>query len=165
MIIGIDPSLTATGLCAIPDDWSPNEWSRVRARTIVTKPGGDEADRLIHIAKSVASFAATYDATSIFMEDLPRGIRSSSVFRLAKLQGVIQTELRRTVGLAMVPVNVSSVRKFLLGTVPRGALAKVVVQEALRSLGAGFEDDAQSDAFAVANWGRSELGLWAVCAA
>lgn len=164
-VIGIDASLTALGIVAVPDDWSPNEWHRVKGRTVVTKPGGEDADRYLHLAKSVASFCATCNADSVWIEDLPRGIRSASVFRLAELAGVIKTEVRRQLGIPVTPVNVASARKLLLGSVPHGKLAKVIVEQALLSLGSHLEDDAQADAFCVANYGRSQLGLWCVAAA
>lgn len=162
--IGIDASLTALGLCAIPEEFGVSDWHRVFARTVITKPGGEDADRYLHLAKAVASFCAAYNADSVWIEDLPRGIRSSSVFRLAELAGVIKTEVRRQLGIPVTPVNPSSARKLLLGNLPAKGFSKLVVYEAFRHLGAHFEDDAQSDAACIAFYGRSECGLWTICA-
>src|SRR5262245_50249239 len=162
VIVGLDLSLTATGMVALPLNWDRN-WSRVKARTIVTYPGENALDRLLHIAKCVSSFVAASQGESIFVEDYIK--QGFNVGKLAELAGVVKVELRRVHGLTARPVNVSSARKLLIGSVPKGKLAKLIVLEACRSLGAKFEDDAQSDAFAVANYGLSELGEWFVSAA
>lgn len=163
-IVGIDSSLTAFGMCAIPADFAPNDWTRLKARTIVTLPGTIDAIRFEHIARCAVSFCNAVDADEVFIED--SNVWSGSTKRLCKLSGVVEHELYKELGIAPRLVNVSSARKLLLGSVPRQEkLAKVVVLESLRSLGGRFEDDAQSDAFAVANWGRSEMGLWCVSAA
>lgn len=163
-VVGLDPSLRAFGMVAIPDDFHPSDWSRIVARTMVTKPGGEDADRYLYLARAAASFCAAEQADSVWIEDLPRGIRSASAFRLAELAGVVKTEIRRTLGIPVTPVNVAAARKRMLGQVPAGEMAKVVVYESFRSLGAHFEDDAQSDAACVAFYGRSEMNLWTICA-
>jgi len=164
MIVGIDSSLTAFGLCAIPAAFSVHDWNRLKMRTVVTKPGSCDADRFAHIARCAVSFCAAMNADAVFIEDVPSLLRSKSTKRLTKLSGVVEHELRKNLGLEPTLVNISSARKLLLGSVPRGELAKVVVFESCRSFSPLFEDDAQADAFAVANYGRSEMGLWAVSA-
>lgn len=164
MIVGIDSSIAALGICAIPDDFGPRDWDRIKARTLVTKPGTADVMRFEHLARCVVSFCGAVEADEVFIED--SNVWSGSTKRLCKLSGVIEHELFKE--LAIVPrlVNVTSARKLLLGTVPQKKdVAKLVVEESLRSIGAHFEDDAQADAFCVANWGRSECGLWAVAAA
>ncbi len=164
MIVGVDSSITALGLAAIPGDWAANDWARIQARTIVTKPGSVDVMRFEHLARCVVSFCETVGADEVFIED--SSVWGGTTKRLCTLSGGIEHELYAKLAIIPRRVNVTSARKLLLGSVPRQqGVAKVVVQESLRSLGAHFEDDAQADAFAVANFGRSELGLWAVCAA
>ncbi len=162
-VVGIDSSLTALGLCAIPDSWEPNDWKRITARTVVTRPGSSDVIRFDHLASCVASFCDSVEADYVYIEDAL--VYRGNTKRLCKLSGAIELAVWRECHIEVVPVPVSSARKLLLGSVPRGELAKTVVLESLRSLGGRFEDDAQSDAFCVGNFGRSEMGLWCVTAA
>ncbi len=163
MIVGIDSSMLALGLCAVPNDFTLGDWSRVKARTIVTKPGTHDIIRFEHLAHCVVSFCASVEPDEIFIEDAL--VYRGNTKRICKLSGIIEHEIYRNLAILPRLVNVSSARKLLLGSVPQRDLAKKVVEESLRSLGAHFEDDAQADAFCVANFGRSEMGLWALAAA
>lgn len=60
-------------------------------------------------------------------------------------------------GLVVDDANQPTVRKFLLGRLPKED-RKVWVSRMLWEAKAPFEDEDQCDAFAVANWGLSELG-------
>lgn len=72
------------------------------------------------------------------------------------LGGVVRLELVRA-GIELTTVPMQTARKLLLGRCPKQG-AKVAVAEALRAAGARFEGLDESDAFAVLNWGMSEVG-------
>lgn len=161
-IIGIDASEKATGLVAVPAAWDLDQWQRVEATTLepVEVPG---VAMRRNISRRVAAFAAKFQPAAVYIEDYPRH-GAFNIGRLAELHGVIKDQLAE-LGLHVVPVNISSARKLLLGKLPTGkGAAKRTVLNSLRSVWMRGIDDAKADAFCVANFGRSELGLWCVAA-
>ncbi len=166
VIVGLDLSLRNVGMVAIPEAWD-QEWKALDHETFRTSTAGESSrtDTLIAIGTRVVDFCRRTEATHIYCEDYPRHLRSASVHTLAEVGGVVKARVREWTGLDVTPVNLSDARKLLLGRLPKADIAKRVVFEGLISCGAHFEDDHQADAFCVANWGLSELGLWCLSAA
>lgn len=164
MIIGIDASERALGLVAIPAAWDIDEWHAVIAQTLPAGTGGPSQLRR-SLAKQVVTFCRAVNPTRVYIEDYPRH-GAFNIGRLAELHGVLKDHVEFEFGVSVEPVNMSSARKLLLGKLPRGkGMAKKAVLESLRSVWIPGIDDAQADAFTVANFGRSQLGLWAVSGA
>lgn len=107
------------------------------------------------LKRALVAFARATGATKAFIEGYAYGLKTSA-HSLGELGGVVRLELVRA-GLELVTVPMQTARKLLLGRCPKQG-AKVAVAEALRAAGARFEGLDESDAFAVLNWGLSEVG-------
>jgi Holliday junction resolvasome RuvABC endonuclease subunit len=165
-VLGIDASLTSTGLCAIPLDWDL-DWQRLRCHTIprsLTKTASEREriERMQSIAVEVRCFAVQVHATAVWIEDLPSG-RAFNIPQLAELRGFIRAELARDLQLRLFVgrANQSTIRKLLLGKLPpsdrKKAVATMLDCMTAECVIQPFEDGDQKDAFVVANWGLSEL--------
>lgn len=162
-VVGIDPSLRATAAVLLAPTWRPGDWTMP-----VERAGYDLqratplqlAERLHVIAERMVSFVRVHRATHVFIEDYAFGMAGSSnaITLLAELGGGIKVELFGQLGLAAVPVNQSTVRKYFLGKLPPKDRA-AAVHTALRRVGAPWATSDPGDAFLVASFGRSELGL------
>lgn len=115
----------------------------------------ERARRTETIAARLVAFARSTGATKAFIEGYAYGLKTSA-HSLGELGGVVRLELVRA-GVELVTVPMQTARKLLLGKCPKQG-AKVAVAEALRAAGARFEGLDESDAFAVLNWGMSEVG-------
>ena len=165
VVLGIDASLTSTGLCAIPLDWDMR-WEKLRCHSIkrsLTKVATEREriERMQSIAVEVRCFAVQVHATAVWIEDLPSG-RAFNIPQLAELRGFIRAELARDLQLRLFVerANQSTIRKLLLGKLPPSD-RKAAVAAALDLMTADcvikpFDDGDQRDAFVVANWGLSE---------
>lgn len=166
VVLGIDASLTSTGLCAIPLDWDL-DWRKLRCLTIkrsLTKVASEREriERMQSIALDVRTFAVAVHATAVWIEDLPSG-RAFHIPQLAELRGFIRAELARDLQLRLFVerANQSQIRKLLLGKLPPSE-RKQAVAAALDLMTAEcpiqpFDNGDERDAFVVANWGLSEM--------
>jgi Holliday junction resolvasome RuvABC endonuclease subunit len=162
-VVGLDLSLTRPAACAIPHDWEIGKWRDLAWTSLETEPVENEHDRIVRIIKIVGhvrDFALVNRASNCFVEQYAFSRRSSSVTKLAELGGHARVEFL-TYGRMLQTVVASQARKLLIGKLPPKN-AKVMVQQALYAHGAPFPNDDVCDAFVVANWGRSELGLTAL---
>jgi Holliday junction resolvasome RuvABC endonuclease subunit len=162
-IVGLDLSLKRPAACAIPRDWELGKWSDLRWTSLETAPVETEHDRIVRIIKIVGhvrEFALENRASDCFVEGYAFSARSSSVTKLAELGGHARVEFL-SYGRMLRTVVASQARKLLLGKLPQKN-AKVMVQQALYAHGAPFSNDDECDAFVVANFGLSELGLTAL---
>ena len=166
VVLGIDASLTSTGLCAIPLDWDMR-WEKLRCCTIPTslpKSATDRAriERMQSIADRVRCFAVQVHATAVWIEDLPSG-RAFNIPQLAELRGFIRAELARDLQLRLFVerANQSTIRKLLLGKLPpsdrKAAVAAVLDCMTAECPIKPFANGDERDAFVVANYGLSEL--------
>lgn len=159
IVLGLDLSLAASAAVAVPLDWD-GDWSRDRACVVGEKLRRDATDaerarRTETIAARLVAFARSTGATKAFIEGYACGLKTSAHSR-GELGGVVRLELVRA-GIELTTVPMQTARKLLLGRCPKQG-AKVAVAEALRAAGARFEGLDESDAFAVLNWGMSEVG-------
>jgi Holliday junction resolvasome RuvABC endonuclease subunit len=169
VVAGLDLSLTCPACVVIPDGWKLGDWRNLeRTRAIVPSvqdrdPDRSKAIRLIKIVGRLREFVLENRATHCFVEGYAFSRHSSSVTKLAELGGYARVEFF-SYGRVLREVTVSQARKLLLGKLPPRD-AKKVVEAQLKRHGAEFADDNECDAFAIANWGLSELGLPFVCLA
>ena len=168
VVLGLDLSVRALGLCAVESTWDLR-WDRTRACTLEVPLTADEIGRahtlrLMALARDVRVFAVRVGATDVWAEDIGffDRTRIKSAIQLAELRSAVRVELERECGLTLRFVQSSSARKLLYGVQPPKGLSygqrKAWLLEPLRLAGAPFEDDAQGDAFCVANYALSELG-------
>jgi len=156
VLLGLDLSLTASAAVACDMSWD-GDWSRVQSCVVGEKLRKDSSDaerarRTESIAARLVAFARSTGATKAFIEGPAYSLRTSA-HSLGELSGVVRLELVRA-GVELVTVPMQTARKLLLGR---------AVAEALRAAGARFEGLDESDAFAVLNWGMSEVGGYCFC--
>lgn len=152
-VVGIDPSLSRTGVAICPLDWG-GDWTKVRMESVESKPcGKGHRDRLLRINQLVDGVLQKLEGVTgdVFIEDyaFSRGNRAHHL-------GELGYALRSRIGVEM-EVGIQAARKRLLGKVPREG-AKVAVYEALVAAGGKFLSLDASDAMCVCNYGLSELG-------
>jgi hypothetical protein len=157
--LGIDASLRAAGLVAIPFDWGC-DWSRV-ARATVGEALPQHASviqqvrRVVDIVHEVRSFARRHNVTHVWMEDYAFD-GSQRAHSLGELGGAVKAAVVVDLALPLVTVTASAARK-LLGTMPR-AKAKDHAHTLLTRAGAPLEwTRDELDAFLAANWGLSGI--------
>lgn len=163
VVLGLDLSLRSAAGCALGANWRPGEWG---AQTLVCGSGltvtatpAERAARLHDVAHRLASFAASVRADAVFVEDYAYGLAGRGGMMLAELGGAVKFEFHRLGLPPVVPVNASTARKYLLGArMPRKGAA-VATHRLLGELGCPFGTSDERDAFVVANYGRTELGL------
>jgi len=172
VVLGIDASLTGTGLCVIPAEWLPSSFVGPNALhrktigyTIASATSEECVIRLDLITRAVVDFAQRHHVTHAFIEDYAFG-QPNRAQRIGEVGGTIRLELYR-VGLIAQPVSSTSWRKLLIGYAgtPRGFPRGWLKKETFRIVrAAGFDDwgDDEIDALGVANAGRAALDLSAL---
>lgn len=151
MVLGLDLSLTASAVVAVPLDWD-GDFRRVQTLVVGERLHRDSTDavramRTDMIASRVLAFAQSVGATSAWVEGYAYS-QNVAAHSLAELGGVVRLALVRA-GIELHTVTASSARKLLLGKLPRGK-QKEAVQGALKAAGApaSWSPD-EFDAFAV----------------
>ena len=166
VVLGIDPSERGCGLVAVPANWR-RSFDRVRSVTLElgTTPKAPPAEKLAalrRMAIDAVIFAAASRVTHVWIERPPTH-QAFNMPKVLEVAHVIRHELFRELGLVSLWCEQSSARKLLLGKLPQSD-RKVITRTTVESLHR-FEDGDQCDAYVVANWGLSELGLPAFCGA
>lgn len=166
LFVGLDHSLTAFGLVAIRSDWGL-DLRRVRRATLTTKPGPVVPRRalLAHhvcewIRRQARRFGVPLSAVrvliegGIFMRGKPETIRSQE-----RLAGQVEFEVWRQLALELELVQQQTARATFMGSEAYRRGAGDAAQALMRGL-VGLEwDEAELDAFVVANHGLSLSGL------
>jgi hypothetical protein len=163
-VAGLDLSLRASAAVVLCRDWSPGDWSAVRSMIVgraLKKDASEHAriERVRWIAEELITFVVKAGATDVFVEGYAFS-KGTAAHALAELGGHTRVRLRES-GVNVYTVNMTSARKLLLGRVPRSD-AKIAVYSALRSAGWSVATTDESDAFACANYGLTEIGLTAL---
>ena len=171
--MGIDASLTGTGLVAVPADWGL-DWSKVaRAKLGLEVPmKASEADRirrLEYICKLTLEFAELHHATDVFLEQYAFSAKLSRAHAIGELGGNLKRDIVIGLGLPLTVVSPASARalfgKFSAvlkkgspkGT-PKPAPVKDQVHAVLKRAGLPLNwDGDETDAWVVANWGLSGI--------
>lgn len=170
-VIGFDLSLLNSAAVLIPGDWDPTkcDWNRLMYTRVgypIAKPGKDgpelRARRILHIVTELMAWMGL-PPKRVYVEDYAYGMAggSASITGLAELGGALKFELIRR-GCVVDPVNQSTARKFLLGKLPPKDRA-IAVHKVLEDCGCPWSREGEGsdpgDAFVVANYARTELGL------
>jgi len=177
-VLGLDLSLTATGLVLMAGDWDGN-WSSIHRGKLEPKIPRDATEnerieRIVKISNSVLAFAKDHRPTHLVVEQY--AMRSvpgrSHTHAIGELGGLVKAALRHALGLSIVAVAPATARKLLLGKLPptrakkggpKPPKQKDVVFQTLRTMGMPDDWSAdQADAFVVANWLLSGLGGYAL---
>lgn len=127
-----------------------------------------QVERRFDIAERIALFvlnqqkAPGMPRVHVFVEDAVGGLAGMGGLRLAELAGAVKHAVYSLTGLECSPVNVNTARKYLLGKLPKKDRA-VATHAALRRAGCPVLGDwstaDMADSFAVASYGRTEIGL------
>jgi crossover junction endodeoxyribonuclease RuvC len=147
IVIGIDPSLTASGVIILDDG------KLVLEKVIKSKPSGDrpidEVRRISTIVDEiVAQFIGFGTPTIVAMEGLAFMARNTSALvQLAGLNYMIRNELR-TRGIPFVIVTPSTLKKFVTGH--GNAPKDVMMLETYKRFGVSFMDNNICDAYGLA---------------
>lgn len=171
-VVGFDLSLTAPAAVAIPLNWRPGDWKRVKswlARPMA--PSKDDARGQLLRYKGIADWACSLvdeiggRTATYFVEQYAFSRNNAQASKLMELGGIVRLALFDRFGLVPHVVATSSARKLLLGKVPR-ADQKAHTQAAFFRLGAPKTwDENRIDAACVVNYGLTEFGRVALTVA
>lgn len=163
-IIGLDLSLRAAALCAIPIGWDGSSLGRIITRVF----GGDVPDasprahmrRMHGIAEGITTFCRDHHVHRVFVEEYAFSTgREAQSSRVRESGGVVKYRLWRKLGLIAEPVVASSARKTLLTKCPQKG-AKDFATKNIRRLEGSARDwsEDERDAFCIANHGMMLCG-------
>jgi len=164
--LGLDLSLNATGMVAVPADWN-GEWHRIRRHTYgedLTKDAPEPAriGRLLRISSEVLAFARLHRVTDVVCEQYAFSAQAAQARALGELGGVVKVRLSLELGLNAQPVPPASARKLLLGKLPTRGVKEATHEELVRMgmpIQWGLDE---MDAFVVANWAMAAVGCYAL---
>jgi crossover junction endodeoxyribonuclease RuvC len=160
LIIGIDPSLTSTGIVVLRD-------GKVElAVTTKNKPALGTIDRvrliyerIVCVAESLTDGEKWQAPDLIVIEGFSYGSKGRSVFDIAYLGWRIREELERLRTEDNIPwleVPPSQLKKFATGQ--GNANKEIILQQVYKRWGVEFSDNNQADAYVLAQIGRAYLG-------
>jgi hypothetical protein len=167
-VIGFDLSLSAPAAVALPTDWKPGDWKRVKAW--LGKPPTPESQDDLHGQMRrygyIAGWAVECIATlgsdvSGYVEAYGYSANNKNASRIQESGGVVKWMLWYKNRTILTPVTSSGARKLTLGFNPRRPThdPKVVVQTTVFKFGAPKSwGENECDAFLIAQAGLSELG-------
>ncbi len=176
-VIGFDLSLKNYAAVALPLDWRPGDWKRVKAWRVE----GEKlplADLIGHTKRyiSIANWAVSCvkelgggravkgaHAVEVYVESYGFNKNNALASRVMESGGHVKAELFRRYGSVMREVASSSARKLSLGFSPRKPMyndAKAVIKDVVlkKFKGPKTWGDNECDAFLVAQFGLSEEG-------
>lgn len=140
-IVGIDPSLTGTGIYIIDDDNEP--WHSCLENEL-TGP-----ERLVYIRNVVMT--AVYDADLVVIENYSYG-SSTQAYQAGELGGLLRVMFYET-GLTVLPVSPTQIKKFATGK--SGAKKEIIIKEVYKRWGVEFDTNDEADAFVLAKIGQA----------
>jgi hypothetical protein len=160
-VLGLDLSTRAAAAVAVPRLWD-GKWSRVRSSVTgleltQTATDAERALRTEFIAAKIVAFARANGVREVWIESYAYGMRTMA-HTLGEVGGVVRLELVRA-GFEIHTANMGTLRKLLLGKVPRKG-AKDAVVTTLRAAGASFDTVDEFEAFACANFGLADAGCF-----
>lgn len=141
MFIGIDQSLTATGVCLLPTTGAP------QVLQTLTMRHQKDGDRLAAIWRALQPLIG--QATHAAMEGYAYNA-TGRVFELGEVGGLVKT-LCTLAGVPYVVVPPLVLKKY---ATQHGGASKLAMVTAARNAGAEVHDDNQADAFFLASLAR-----------
>jgi len=153
-VVGLDLSLSCTGMCIIPLDWG-GDILECRFDSVMTRPSMSILDRCSVIAEYISGAVTNLTAPHIGAESL-RG--SYSQAKLGILHGYVACTMSAYPYDHDVPI--STARKLFLGrSMPAVKKAKQLIFEHMTSIPGVTDLNADEvDAFVIANYMASQLG-------
>jgi Holliday junction resolvasome RuvABC endonuclease subunit len=146
LVIGIDPSLTATGIA-----WADGHTSVIKYHRDTT---GDRRLMDIHVYVAEACYSVTHGLADLaVVEDLPTNAQGAGKTGMA--QGVVRLAVL-TQDVPYVTVPPATLKKFATGN--GNADKHLMRMEAYKRAGIEFADDNQCDAWWLRAMGRQALG-------
>lgn len=140
MVIGIDPSLTATGVCILHE-------GNAQLVTIHSYPG-DDLERITEIAEAINDLVSKIrQPAAACIEGLSHGSHNGKAAERAALHYFIRAKLRAR-SIPVYAVAPASLKKFITG----GGKAEksTIVREVYKRWGIEANDDNQADASGLA---------------
>lgn len=145
--LGIDPSLTGTGLVALDGD--------ELLFSECYKPKSKGIERLLDIESVVGDFLYAHNPQIICLEGYSFGSRGRAVFQTGELGGIIRAMLY-AYGKDWLEITPSQVKKFATG---KGNSGKdLILQQVYKRWGQEFKTSDEADAFVLAKIGTIFLG-------
>ena len=146
IVMGLDLSLTATGVVAVDDNWRI-----VERRLITSTPKEENTPRLTKIAISIMLSVGKIRPDLVIIEGPAFGIsKTTSIFQLGELAGIVKRDLFTT-NFPFIIVPPSQLKKFVTG---KGNAKKDLMLLAVhKKYGEDFEDDNLCDAYVLARYG------------
>ena len=148
-VLGFDLSLRAPAAVALPLDWHPGDWKRVRTWATTTPEPETTADLIGQLKRYrfIASWALDVVRTvnawprsvvaGAYVEDYGFRQNTAHASRIMGSGEIVRLELYERLKCLLIPRTAATCRKFMLGVIPRKAGdPKVVVQAALWRAGA-----------------------------
>ena len=153
-------------------DWRPSDpWRRLAHATFGGEAVEGESDivRFKRLAGDISEFVSkqrsmhdSFATMHVYIEQYAfsaaRLGKSASLTRLAELGGIVKLRMLDVFNAETQPVTSGQCRKLLLGYGSKKDI-KQIAQAEIRLAGAPFKTGDECDAFGVASYGRSELGL------
>lgn len=153
-VVGLDPSLTGTGICII-DNRPSLEFRDMKGLSVITTKITNELqgpERLIYIRDNVLGYCR--DAELVCIEHYAFS-RANQCHQLGELGGVLRVALTEA-GIKYVDVAPGQLKKFATGKV--GAKKEEVAVGIFKRWGREFESNDEADAFVLASIGLELLG-------
>lgn len=150
-VMGLDPSLTSTGVAVIRPPLHEGAES-VFTATIKTKAGEDITKRIDYIAGEIIELVLLHRPELVCIEGLAFGARGQSMLDLAGLHHVIRRDLLHYRVEVVAP---QALKKFVTG---KGNSKKDQMKLAVyKKWGVEFATTDETDAYALAQWGQAFL--------
>lgn len=146
IVMGLDLSLTGTGVMAVDD-----QWRIVERRLVTSSPKEENTPRLTKIAISIMLSVGKIRPDLVVIEGPAFGIsKTTSIFQLGELAGIVKRDLFTT-NHPFIIVPPSQLKKFVTG---KGNAKKDLMLLAVhKKYGEDFEDDNLCDAYVLARYG------------
>jgi hypothetical protein len=160
-IVGLDLSLTAAGMCALPFNWG-GDWEKARfgltGYTLASKTQAERIARIVRVTEAVERFVAAQPGkVTVFIEGYAFSKRTTSATKLAELGGAVRFVLGTELGIIAEEMTASRARAYVLGKLPQKD-QKAITQATVREFCPLKLTGDEVDAFVVANAGVAELG-------
>lgn len=148
VVLGLDPSLTGTGLSVVDND-------NLLFSECYKPKNKKGPQRLIEICHKISEVIDAYQPELICLEGYSFGSRGRALFQIGELGGLIRVMLHKT-GIKWLEITPSQVKKFATGM---GNCGKdIILQQVYRRWGMEFKTSDEADAFVLAKIGTILLG-------
>jgi len=145
VFIGIDPSLTGTGIVAIDSN------ATILEQLLTSTPAKQETEiRITCISTAVAQFCRKYKPTLICIEGISFGSKGSSAYQLGALHYYLRIRLYKTYRIRIVAP--SELKKFVAGPGKGNCKKQLILLKTFKKWGEEFDDDNLCDAYCLARF-------------